>query len=109
MKDNELAYLGWVLEQNQDKEFVQRILKPAESPVIRLDNGDIATHKMAWENYKGKYVVYPTIQREGRGLVEKSGDRAFEDAINSGEYVEFNTPGDAEWFSKNYKKVWDRK
>lgn len=107
MKDHELAYLGWILDQNQNKDFVQRILKPQESPVITEKDGKIATHKMAWDHHNGKYIAFPTIQRQGRGLVDK-GENAMFDAVNSGEYIEFATPGEAEWFSKNYKRVWER-
>jgi hypothetical protein len=106
MEKNEKAYLHWILENNTDKDFVQRILKPNESPVMDLGDGKIATHKMAWEHQDGKYYAFPTIQRQGKGLVDK-GKNAFFDSMNNGEFIEFDTPGEAEWFSKNYKKVWE--
>ena len=108
MDQNEMAYIGWILEQNRDKDFVQRIMNPKESPSLDLGDGHTATHKMAWEQHNGKYYAFPTIQRQGKGLVDK-GKNAFFDAMSNGEHIEFNTPGDAEWFSKNYKKVWELK
>ena len=106
VKKDEKSYLGWILENNADKDFVQRILKPKESPVLDLGDGNIATHKMAWEQQGGKYYAYPTVQRQGNGLVDK-GKNAFFDAMTSGEFIEFATPGEAEWFSKNYKNFWN--
>jgi hypothetical protein len=110
MDKNEMAYLGWILDQHKEKDFVQRILRPSESPTLDLGDGNYATHKMATSQYGGKHYAYPTVQRDprGSGLVDK-GKNAFLDALNSGEVIPFDTPGDAEWFSKNYKKVWEMK
>jgi hypothetical protein len=106
---NETAYLGWILSQHSDKDFVQRILKPAESPILEdRDGKGYATHKMAYEYNNGKYYAFPTIMREGKGLRDY-GKEAFREALNRGEYIEFNTPGEADWFSKNYKKIWEMK
>ena len=35
-----------------------------------------------------------------------SGRDALDYAVSNGDYIEFDNPADAEWFSKNYKKVW---
>ena len=108
MDQNEKAYLGWILDQNKDKDFVQRIMNPKESPVLDTGDGASATHNMKVEQQGGKYYAFPTIQRQGNGLVDK-GKNAFFDAMSSGEVIEFNTPGDADWFSKNYKNLWEMK
>jgi hypothetical protein len=44
--------------------------------------------------------------RDGRGLKDFGKD-AMMKAVNDGEYIEFASPGEAEWFSKNYKKMWE--
>jgi hypothetical protein len=108
MDQNEKAYLGWILDQNKNKDFVQRIMNPQSSPSLNTGDGEMSTHNIKVEPYQGKYYAFPTIQRQGNGLVDK-GKNAFFDAMNSGEYIEFNTPGDAEWFSKNYKQIWELK
>jgi hypothetical protein len=106
MDGSEKSYIGWILNQNQDKDFVQRILKPQESPYLDLGDGDIATHMMEYEKHGNGWVVYPRVMRDGQGLKDY-GDNAMMKAINDGDYIEFKSPGEAEWFSKNYKKFWE--
>lgn len=106
MDKNEKAYIGWILGNNSDKDFVQRILKPRESPYLDLGEGNIATHKMAWEKHGNGWIAFPTVMREGKGLRDY-GKNAMMKAVNDGEYITFASPGEAEWFSKNYKKMWE--
>ena len=106
MEKNEKAYIGWILENNANKDFVQRILKPQESPILPLDEGKIGTHKMELEKHGNGWIAFPTIMRDGRGLKDFGKD-AMMKAVNDGEYIEFASPGEAEWFSKNYKKMWE--
>ena len=106
MEKNEKAYIGWILENNANKDFVQRILKPQESPILDLGEGNIGTHKMEWEKHGNGWIAYPTIMRDGRGLKDFGKD-AMMKAVNDGEYIEFASPGEAEWFSKHYKSVWE--
>ena len=54
-------------------------------------------------------IVFPTVLHEGGQLRAYSGKEAFTHALKSGEFIEFKTKGEADWFSKNYKKVWDKK
>lgn len=103
---NEKQYIGWILTQNANKDFVQRIMKPQESPTLDLGEGNYATHKMAWEKHGNGWIAFPTVMREGRGLKDYGKD-AMMKAINDGEYIQFKTPGEAEWFSKNYKRFWE--
>ena len=35
------------------------------------------------------------------------GKDAFDHAIKNNNYIKFDTPEDAAWFSQNYKKYWD--
>lgn len=101
-----------VLNANADKSFVKRILNRDKYPVLDEGNGQHATHKMAWgetDTPKGKkYVVFPTVLFDGKKLADY-GDKAFGHAMKSGNYIEFDDPKQAEWFSKEYKKAWDKK
>ena len=108
MDSSEQAYIGWILNQHQDKDFVQRIMKPNESPRIIDDQGNTMTHKMAYEKHGGGWIVFPTIMRDGRSLKDY-GKNAMMEAVNRGEFIPFKTPAEAEWFSKNYKKIWESK
>jgi len=98
-----------ILLTNQDKPFVDRVLNRDKYPVLPLPGGGHATHKMAWGETDGKYLVYPTVQWDGKNLVEYSGGDAFKRALAAGDYIEFETPEEADWFSKNYKAVWGSK
>lgn len=106
MDGSEKSYIGWILNQHQNKDFVQRILKPQESPFLDIGDGEVATHKMSWEKQGNGWIAFPTIMREGKGLRDFGKD-AMMKAVNSGEYIQFQSPGEAEWFSKNYKKFWE--
>ena len=106
---DDLSKIKKILDKNQDKSFVQRILKPDIFPRLDLGNGKYATHKMSWGETNGKYVVFPTVLFGNGNLKEYTPDEAFGHAMNSGNYIEFDNPEEADWFSKNYKKVWEKK
>jgi len=97
-----------IMQANQSKPFVQRILQPDNYPSLDLGNGQRATHLMAWGDMDGKHVVYPTVQMDGNGLKDY-GDAAFDRAIKSGDYITFPTAEEADWFSRNYKAAWGGK
>jgi hypothetical protein len=40
-------------------------------------------------------------------LIELDPRKAHEHALKSGEFIPFVTPDEADWFSKNYKKIWE--
>lgn len=92
------------LKANAGKTFVQRILRPNDFPVLEHEGG-IATHRMAWGQAGDKYVAFPTVMYDGKGLKDY-GDKAWDHAMQSQNFIEFNTPQEAEWFSKNYKGAW---
>lgn len=106
---DEYQRLMAILKTNASKSFVQRILRPDEFPTLDLGNGSHATHRMEWAEADGKYVVYPRVLlQEGRKLHDY-GDNAWDHARQSGNFIEFNTPQDADWFSKRYKGAWGGK
>lgn len=96
-----------ILEQNKDKPFVKRILNPSEYPSMGLGKGQSGTHLMSWGQVGDKYVVFPTILHEGGKLKKYSPDEAFKQTMKTGNYIEFNTPEEAEQFSKEYKRYWE--
>ena len=100
-----------ILMQNANKTFVKRILKPNMYPTLDIGNGQVATHKMEWSEIntqKGKkYVAYPTILYDGK-VLKDYGEKAFDQVMKSGNYIEFDDPAQADWFSKRYKSVWEK-
>ena len=103
MSDYDRAY--GILQANKDKTFVKRILEPQNYPTMDWGNGQVATHQMAWGEVDGKYVVYPTILYDGKQL-KHYGDDAWKHASQSGNYIEFPSAQEADWFSQNYKSAW---
>jgi hypothetical protein len=102
-------YIGQILNQNADKNFVQRILKPDTSPVLMNYAGPNThgTHLMASGEYGGKGIVYPEIIQGEDGNLKRLGRKEAGDyAIKNKEYIEFPTSEQAESFGKNYKRVW---
>ena len=106
MSDDEKTRVMRILQANASKPFVQRILQPKDFPVLENDDGTISTHKMAWGEADGKFVVFPTILWDGTKLKDY-GKEAFKEVMKTGNFIPFDTKEDAEWFSKRYKAAWD--
>lgn len=106
---DEYQRLMQILKTHANKSFVQRILRPDEFPRLDLGNGQVATHRMAWDQIDGRYFVYPTVLLQEGGKLHDYGDKAWEHAVKSGNYIEFDNPQDADWFSKRYKGAWGGK
>jgi hypothetical protein len=99
-----------ILSANADKTFVKRILTPEKFPKLDLGRGQYATHKMSWvdtEDANGNpvYHVFPTVLYDGKQLKDY-GDQAYDHARETGNYIEFKNPQEADWFSRRYKAVW---
>jgi len=104
-EDDELTN---ILYLNNNKNFIKRILNPAEYPVMPWGNG-IATHQMSDAEIDGRFIVYPNIVQRTNGDLELlEDDYAIDYAINKGEYLEFPSQEKASWFAKNYKKFWSK-
>jgi hypothetical protein len=108
VKPEEYQRLMAILKTNASKTFVQRILRPDEFPHLDIGNGMRATHRMSTVEQNGKHYAFPTILYDGKGLVDYSQDwrTAFDKAQASGNVIEFDSPYEAEWFSKRYKGAW---
>lgn len=99
-----------ILDENADKDFVQRILDPDNSPFLDLGGGFRGTHLMAADidDETGRWLVYPTIVRIEGELKQLNVEDAFHHAKTTGQYINFGDKKDeAIEFSKNYKKVWE--
>jgi hypothetical protein len=95
-----------ILQENADKSFVKRILERDQYPKLDLGDGNYATHKMAWAEADGKYYVFPTVLYDGRALKEYPWESAFNQVRRTGNFIEFDNPDEADWFSRRYKAVW---
>ena len=96
-----------ILNSNQEKNFIQRILKPDVNPVLSLGPKEYGTHMMSSAEVDGKNIVYPEIIQMPDGNLKRLGrDEAIDYALKNKEFIEFDNPADALWFGKNYKKVW---
>ena len=107
----ELDSLIEILANNQDKNFVQRIINKSSYPVLKGKGefeGKVHTHLMSDTEVDGRYIVYPEVVMKDGKLVKQEKDKAFNYAMETGEYIEFPTDTAASWFAKNYKKYWDK-
>ena len=106
--DQELAKISEILSKNLDKPMVKRIVDKDIYPVLENEDGTVSTHSMSWGDAEGKYYVYPTVVQKGDKLERLDSDKAFQRAIKDRDYIEFDSPDEADWFSKNYKRFWDQ-
>ena len=97
-----------ILEANKNKSFVKRILHKELYPTFDRGNGNYSTHSMAWGESDGKYVVFPTVLLNKKGTLSAySPEEAWKHTQATGNFIEFDNPRDADWFSKNYKRYWE--
>jgi hypothetical protein len=104
-----------ILMANKDKNFVQRALYPDQSPSYDDGQGFHGSHYMGWTTVEdgplaGKHIVYPNIVQRtpNRGLEMLKGADAVRYALKSGEYIPFDDPKEADWFSEFYKSIWKK-
>ena len=98
-----------ILLNNRDKPFVKRILEKENYPTLKNDDGTYSTHSMAWASADNSNHVYPTVvyDENSKQMSRLSDKDAFNRAMKTNDSIRFDTPEDAEWFSKNYKKYWE--
>ena len=89
-------------EYNQyDREWIKRALDPSTPTTEAME-----TVRTGSSEYKGKEILFPTIRMIDGKLVDL-GEKAMDVAIEKGDFIEFNTPEEAEIFSKNLSKMID--
>lgn len=110
MRSGDIARLLEILTGNNSRRFVSRILHPFTAPVA-VDDEDpeqVMTHKMAWGEADGKYYAFPTVMEDPEtGGLMNYGDKAFDEAVRRRDFLVFDNPKDADWFTKGYKRYWD--
>jgi len=105
---NEYEKLLEILNSNANKSFVKRILHKGQYPTLDNGDGTVSTHSMSWGDADGRYFVYPTVlYTKDKTLKRYNNDAAWIHAMQTGNFIEFHSPQEADWFSKNYKKIWD--
>lgn len=108
MPDTNTQYILDILNRNQEKNFVKRILAPENYPSLDLGEGNSATHMMSdAEMAPNKHIVYPMVVQSGDQLEKLSSEDAYQYAVKTGEYLSFTSADQASWFAQNYKKVWE--
>ena len=89
-------------EYNQyDREWIKRALDPSTPTTEAME-----TVRTGSSEYKGKEILFPTIRMIDGKLVNL-GKKDMDVAIEKGDFIEFNTPEEAEIFSKNLSKMID--
>ena len=103
----ELNQIEKILQDNKTKNFISRIVDPSQK--LQNEDGSVSTHSMSYGEADGKFFVFPTVIDDGSGELKRlSGDDAWGNAMEKGEFVEFDNEQDASEFSMEYKKYWDR-
>ena len=96
-----------ILNDNKDKSFVKRILNRKAYPVLKNPDGSVLTHSMAWGEFDGKYYVFPTVLQTKDGSLQcYSNDEAWKHTQATGNFIVFDSPDEAAWFSEHYKDIW---
>jgi len=97
-----------ILSENAQKPFVKRILDKNSYPTLDNKDGTHSTHSMSWSEVDGKYVVFPTVLLEEDKTLKRYPPRqALDSSLENDDFIAFDTPEEADWFSKSYKQVWD--
>ena len=99
-------WVRMILEENQNKDFVRRIMDPKSYPSISLGDGVKASHLMEYGEADGMYYVYPTVVSDRGSLKQLDSNTAWEHAHKTGEVIPFKTEKEADYFSRNYKRAW---
>lgn len=98
-----------ILNENSDKDFVKRVLSPEDYGTIPLENG-YGTHLMSYATDDEGAFAYPQIITDpATGELKRLSSReAMDYAYKNKQYIRFKDPEEADWFGKNYKRVWER-
>lgn len=108
----EFDKISKILLDNEDKNFVKRILEPLEYGSIKNEDGSESTHRMRVDHLKigDKEVpaMYPTIFWEDGEFINYGDDieGAKAHALKTNEYIPFSTLEEALWAEKNWKRLW---
>lgn len=105
---DKVGYLDSTVNANQNLEFIQRAMQnngpsiptPKGAPGYR--QGMTSSHLMTYDPKSAR--SYPELVSMNGSLKYLTGDDAYNYAEDTGEYIQFPTAQQAQYFSKNYKK-----
>jgi|GEM_PF-6292905 len=97
-----------ILRDNSQKTFVKRILNVDRYPIYKFNEHTHGTHFMSHTEVDGKWIVYPNLvlNKESFTLELHEGADSVRLALDTGNFISFHKEADAEFFAKNYKRVW---
>jgi len=106
----ERKWLEDVMSRNAEKKFVKRFNQPeVDRESIDNGNGSFSTHSMSHEvDGEGQWSAFPTVEDYGGGMERYELRHAQQLARQTGNEVLFDNQDDAEFFSKNYKRLWEK-
>jgi hypothetical protein len=110
MPDPDLEKIVQILNANKNLNFVQRILNPGSYPTIDLGDGRYGTHLMSYANGEDGAFAYPNItydETTGQ-LTNREPSDAMGYAVKNKQYIKFPSSDEADWFTRNYKRVWEK-
>ena len=84
-----------------DREWIKRALDPATPTTDAME-----TVRTGSAEFNGKEILFPTIRMIDGKLINLK-DKAMDVAIEKGDFIEFNTRGEATAFSKGLSNMID--
>ncbi len=112
MADDDFQRVFKILEENESKNFVQRIFRPDASPSIINADGSATTHRMSTASSDGKHYVFPMAQMREDGILrefeKKDWRKALQRALDTNDAIAFDTQKEAEWFERHWKLMWNK-
>lgn len=107
---NKYADVGRVLYENMNKPFVQRILMGNNQPVFGSDQqGNPMTHLMtSIDNLAVPSLQYDDKTKQWKDLRSLPLNQVVDESMRSNNFIEFQTPEEANWFGKNYHFIMDQ-
>jgi len=85
----------------KDIDWVNRGMNPDTNPNIKNEDGTTSTHLLEYAEADGKYYVYPTIVRDGKGLRKLESKEAWHNAFTNKTAIPFDSEDEAKAYSKN--------
>jgi len=101
------SFIQGKLDENKDKNFVKRIINKDKYPSVKNKDGSHSTHLMAYAEVDDKIIAYPEIIMKKGKLKKLTPEKAIKYALDNNEYISFNSPEEADIFTKNYKQGWE--
>ncbi len=83
-------------------------MRPGDYPSMDMGDGRYASHLMSSGEADGRYFAYPTVRYEDGKLKRYEDREAFDRAMATGDYIEFDSSEKAERFGREYKRYWDK-